>query len=77
MTIKPMPADKTLEAYYLEARSKLLDLAAIFDRIDRGGAIDDPRLERLRGALVILTDRDRHRAARIQELFSDICAVHQ
>ena len=45
MTLPPLPADKALDAYFLEARSKLLDLAAILDRIDRGGGVagDDPR----------------------------------
>ena len=71
MKLKPLPAPKALDAYYLEARAHLLSLAAIFDRIDRGGATGDPRLERLRTALKVLADRDRHRAARIQEMFSD------
>ena len=69
----PMPAAKSLETYFLEARSKLLDLAAIFDRIDRGqpGAVkDDPRLARLRKALEILREGGDGRAERVQQLFS-------
>jgi hypothetical protein len=31
----PLPAAKALEAYFLEARCKILDLAAILDRIGR------------------------------------------
>lgn len=71
MKLEPLPASKALDDYYLEARAHLLSLAAIFDRVDRGGNTDDPRLNRLRSALSILGDIDRHRAARIQELFSD------
>ena len=34
--LTPLPADRALENYFLEARSKLLDVAAILDRINRG-----------------------------------------
>ena len=34
--MKPLPAPKALDAFFLEARCKILDLAAILDRIDRG-----------------------------------------
>jgi len=70
----PLPADEALERYYLEARSKLLDLAAILDRIGRGqGAahVDgDPRLDKIRRALEVLHDRSGGRAERIQQIFS-------
>lgn len=69
-----LPAPKALDAYFLEARSKLLDLAAILDRIGRGqgasGVDDDPRLETIRQALEVLHDRSGGRAERIQKLFS-------
>jgi hypothetical protein len=70
----PLPATQALERYFLEARSKLLDLAAILDRIGRGAnasAIDtDPRLERIRQAVEVLLDRSGGRAERIQRIFS-------
>lgn len=70
----PIPAAKALDAYFLEARSKLLDLAAILDRIGRGAqasAIDnDPRLDKIRQALEVLHDRSGGRAERIQQIFS-------
>jgi hypothetical protein len=70
----PLPAGKVLDAYFLEARHKLLDLAAILDRIGRGqgaGALDDdPRLEKIRQALEVLHDRSGGRAERIQQIFS-------
>ena len=72
--MNPVPAAKALDSYFLEARSKLLDLAAILDRINRGkdaGAIDDdPRLARIRKALEVLHDQSGGRAERIQQIFS-------
>jgi len=70
----PLSASKALDGYFLEARSKLLDLAAILDRIGRGrdaaGTSDDPRLERIRSALEVLHDQSGGRAERIQKIFS-------
>lgn len=70
----PMPAPKALGDHFLEARAKLLDLAAIFDRIGRGGeagSLDaDPRLARVRQALEVLLDQSGGRAERIQQIFS-------
>jgi hypothetical protein len=72
--MSPLPAAKALDAYFLEARSKLLDLAGILDRIDRGtgatGVKDDPRLERIRRALDVLHDRRTDRAEQVQQIFS-------
>lgn len=72
--MNPLPASKALEAYFLEARSKLLDLAAILDRIGRGtgaaGADSDPRVARIRQALEVLHDQSGGRAERIQQVFS-------
>jgi hypothetical protein len=70
----PLPAGRALDAYFLEARSKLLDLAAILDRIGRGaeagGVANDPRLEQIQRALDVLHDRSGGRAERIQQIFS-------
>ncbi len=70
----PLPAAKALDTFFLEARSKLLDLAAILDRIGRGGDSsileNDPRLDRIRQALEVLHDRSGGRAERIQQIFS-------
>jgi hypothetical protein len=70
VTLTPLPAATALDAFYLEARSKLLDLAAILDRVDRGGRVSDPRLDRVRKAFGILVEVGPDRAARVQELFS-------
>lgn len=73
MTLPPLAANAVLDTYFLEARAKLLDVAAILDRIDRGrdpAGVPDERLELLRRALAILRDPDGDRAERVQLLFS-------
>jgi hypothetical protein len=70
-----LPASKALESFFLEARCKLLDVAAILDRINRGrdsGEVlaNDPRLEKIRKALEVLHDQSGGRAERIQQIFS-------
>ncbi len=70
----PLPSAKALDNYFLEARSKLLDLAGILDRIGRGrdaaSTDNDPRLEKIRKALEVLHDRSGGRAERVQKIFS-------
>ncbi|HEV3144417.1 MAG TPA: hypothetical protein VGZ47_11070 [Gemmataceae bacterium] len=74
MNTTPLPAEKALEQYFLEARSKLLDLAAILDRIQRGAEDleipDDLRLAKIRQALAILSALESDRAEQIQKIFS-------
>ena len=60
--MKPLPANQALETFFLEARCKLLDIAAILDRINRGQeagevAADDPRIDKIRKALEVLQNR--------------------
>ncbi|HMF16197.1 MAG TPA: hypothetical protein VKE98_03280 [Gemmataceae bacterium] len=70
----PIAAPQALDAYFLEARSKILDLAGILDRIGRGrDAVSlsaEPRLERIRRAVEVLLDPSGGRAERIQQIFS-------
>jgi len=72
--VVPLPSRTALDTYFLEARCKLLDLAAILDRIGRGAGSgeleDDPRLARIRQALEVLHDESGGRAERIQQVFS-------
>jgi hypothetical protein len=72
--VTPLAAAQALDDYFLEARSKLLDLAAILDRIDRGADVtklrSDPRLSHLRQAIDLLGKPESERAAHIQEIFS-------
>ena len=67
----PLTASKALDQFFLEARCRLLDVAAILDRVDRGGGVSaDPRVERIREALAILGASTAGRAERIQQIFS-------
>ncbi len=72
--MSPLSANKALDNFFFEARSKLLDLAAFLDRINRGrdaGAVGtDPRLDKIRRALEVLHDQSGGRAERIQQIFS-------
>ena len=67
----PVPAATALDTYFLEVRSKLLDLAATLDRIDRGqGATEtahDPRLGKIREALDVLKGQAPGRASASSE----------
>lgn len=68
----PLPAQKALDTFFLEARCKVLDVAAILDRINRGEVthLHDPRMEQIRRAIGELLKPDAGRAERIQQIFS-------
>lgn len=68
----PLSAKSALEAYFFEARAKVLDLAAILDRIGRGsGSVeDDARLAKLREAVGALLSEGPGRAEQVQQIFS-------
>ncbi len=69
--MRPLPAAEALDRYFLEARCKLLEVAAILDRIDRGGTLaSDPRLEKIRKGLEMLLERTGDRAEQLQQVFS-------
>jgi hypothetical protein len=68
----PLAADEVLDREFLEVRTRLLQIAASLDRLDRAdGSVDsDPRRAKIHEALAILRERDADRAERIQLLFS-------
>ncbi|MFM8275178.1 MAG: hypothetical protein ACKODX_22995 [Gemmata sp.] len=70
----PLPAATALDQFFLEARSKLLEAAAIFDRIGRGDgaatAATDPRAAKLRQAVAVLAGDAANKAELLQQLFS-------
>ncbi len=68
--LRPLPATEALNRYFLECRARLLDVAAILDRIARGGGTKDPRLAKIRQALEILESPGDDRTERIQQVFS-------
>jgi hypothetical protein len=70
----PLTAPQALDQFFLEARCRLLDLAAILDRIDRGqgaaAANADGRVARIRAGLAALSETGPGRAERVQQIFS-------
>ena len=67
-------ATEVLDRDFLEARCKILELAATLDRIDRAparhGEHPDPRLGQLRQAIEALDEPGPGRAETIQRIFS-------
>jgi hypothetical protein len=66
-----MNRQKLLDLYFLEARSKLIDLAAFLDRLDRADGEADFRLSALTQALEELRRADSSRAERVLLSLSD------
>lgn len=67
-----MPTKKELlDLQFIEARHKLLDLAAFLDRIDRHPGEADFRVEALKDALGILLSDRPDRARAVLEALSD------
>jgi hypothetical protein len=68
----PMSRAQVVDAYFMEHRARLLDVAAFLDRVDRAGAgADDFRMQAFRLAVDVLRDGRPERARRILELLSD------
>ena len=67
-------ATEVVDHDFLEARCKILEIAAILDRIDRAparhGEHPDPRLGQLRQAVEALLEPGPGRAETVQRIFS-------
>lgn len=74
MTPTPLAASAALDAYFLDARARLLDLAATLDRVGRGAdaaaALADLRVGQIRQALLVLLNQPDRRAEAVQQIFS-------
>lgn len=72
--LKTRDAMDVLNQDFLETRGKILEIAAMLDRIDRspvsGHDTPDPRLSQLRQALEALLEPGPGRAETIQRIFS-------
>ena len=66
-----MNRQQLLDLYFLEARSKLIDLAAFLDRLDRASGEADFRLSALKRALEELNRPDGARAEQVLLSLSD------
>ena len=66
-----MTRQQILDLYFLEARARLIDVAAFLDRVDRAGGKDDFRMPAFRKALKQLQTPRPGRAKRVLTTLSD------
>lgn len=66
-----MTRQELLDLYFMDARSKLIDIAAFLDRVDRAEGEADFRLPAFRQALRELAQEEPVRAKKILMSFSD------
>jgi hypothetical protein len=66
-----MTKQKVLDLYFLNARHKLVELAAFLDRVERADGKEDFRLKSFRAALVKLDSKKKNRAKNVLLAFSD------
>ena len=66
-----MTRQQILDLYFMDARSKLIDIAAFLDRVDRGEGEPDFRLDAFRKALAELHRGEPERAKGVLMSLSD------
>lgn len=69
-----MKRSEVLDLYFVEARSKLIDVAAFLDRVESAEGEDDYRVLAYREALRALAGQDKgtERARQVLMAFSDL-----
>jgi hypothetical protein len=66
-----MTRQQVLDLYFMDARAKLIDLAAFIDRVERNPGEVDFRMKAFRQALTELGKSDPEKARRVLLTFSD------
>lgn len=66
-----MTREEALNLYFLDARAKLIDLAAFLDRVERSPGGDDFRLRSFRAALRHLSEAEPDKAKAVLTTLSD------
>ena len=66
-----MTRQQVLDLYFLEARHKLLEVAAFLDRVERATGKDDFRLKAFRTAAGKLNGKQKEKARQVLLAFSD------
>jgi len=69
-----MTRQQVLDLYFLDARHKLVELAAFLDRVERADGKDDFRLKAFRAALEKLSGPKKQKAKNVLLAFSDMSA---
>jgi hypothetical protein len=67
----PPRAVNLVDLGFMDARSKLIDLAAFLDRIQRAGQESDFRIQALKSAITLLSAEQPVRAKEVLLSFSD------
>ncbi|MDQ8202846.1 hypothetical protein [Pelagicoccus sp. SDUM812003] len=68
--MKPSSPQNPVDLYFMDARSKLIDIAAFMDRVGKDGLADDFRYQAFLNALQAL-QQDSQRAQAVLKAFSD------
>ncbi|MEJ0090188.1 MAG: hypothetical protein WDM80_10640 [Limisphaerales bacterium] len=66
-----MTKQQILDLYFLDARHKLIELAAFLDRVERADGKDDFRLKNFNAALAKLGGKKKNKAKDVLLAFSD------
>jgi hypothetical protein len=66
-----MTRQQVLDLYFMDARHKLIDLAAFLDRVERAKGEDDFRIKAFRNAMKALSARKSRKAKQVLLSFSD------
>ncbi len=66
-----MTRQQVLDLYFMDARSKLIDLAAFMDRVERAPGKEDFRMVALRAALIPLSHDAPDKVRQVLLAFSD------
>jgi hypothetical protein len=66
----PQPVN-LVDLGFMDSRSKLIDLAAFLDRVQRAGQDGDFRVQALKQAIALLQQREPQRAKQVLLSFSD------
>ncbi len=69
--LKAMNREQALDLYFIDARAKLIDLAAFLDRMERSEEKEDFRLAAFHDALAVLSSKETGKAERVLLAFSD------
>ena len=66
-----MTRQQILDLYFMDARFKIIELAAFIDRVERSEGEDDFRMKAFRAALKDLSDGKKDKAKQVLLAFSD------
>ena len=70
-TWTPPQAVNLVDLGFMDSRSKLIDLAAFLDRVQRAGQDGDFRVQALKHAITLLQQNEPQRAKQVLLSFSD------